>query len=226
MTKTAKILATSAFAIAAFASVPTAAQVAGMATTSPEIVIARSSARNTAYQQIGTTYAAQITQINTIRQEIQTLQKSMDTNNDNQLSDPEIKAKPAVVTQIQQKEQQVNTIATPLTIAQAYALDQIAREYDAARLQVINAKKIQIMLTPDAIQYAPPAIDVTNDIVNALNARKPSVTTVVPAGWQPTREILQLQQAVQQILVAAAQQQAASVQQAQPAAQPTPPKGR
>ena len=227
MTKTFKLIAAGAFATVAFASVPATAQVAGIATTSPEIVIARSSARNTAYQQIGTTYAAQIKQIGTVRQEIQTLQKSMDTNNDNQLSDAEVKAKPAVVTQIQQKEQQVNTIAMPITIAQTYALDQIAREYDAARLQVINAKKIQIMLAPDAIQYAPPAIDVTNDIVTALNARKPSVTTAVPAGWQPNREILQLQQAVQQILVAAAQQQAASVQQAQPAAQqPAPPKGR
>ena len=227
MTKVIKIIAANALATAAFASGPGAAQVAGFATTSPEIVIARSSARNTAYQQIGTTYAAQIKQIGTIRQEIQTLQKSMDTNNDNQLSDAEVQAKPAVVTQIQQKEQQVQQQAAPITLAQAYVLDQIAREYDAARLQVINAKKIQIMLAPDAIQYAPPAIDVTSDIVTALNARKPSATTAVPAGWQPSREVLQLQQTVQQILVAAAQQQAASAQQAQPAAQPTtPPKGR
>ena len=227
MTKTAKIIAAGALATAALASVPAAAQVAGIATTSPEIVIARSSARTTAYQQIGTTYAAQIKQIGTIRQEIATLQKSLDTNNDSQLSDAEVKAKPTVVTQIQQKEQQVNTIATPITIAQTYALDQIAREYDAARQTVISAKKIQIMLAPDAIQYAPPAVDVTADIVTALNARKPSVTTAVPAGWQPSREVLQLQQTIQQILLAAAQQQAASVQQAQPAAQqPAPPTGR
>ena len=227
MTKTTKIIIASALASVAMTSAPAAAQVAGIATTSPEIVIARSSARNTAYQQIGTTYAAQIKQIGTIRQEIQTLQKSMDTNNDNQLSDAEVKAKPAVVTQIQQKEQQIQQQATPITLAQAYVLDQIAREYDAARLQVINAKKIQIMLAPDAIQYAPPTIDVTSDIVTALNSRKPSVTTAVPAGWQPNREILQLQQSVQQILVAAAQQQANSGQQAQPTAQPTtPPKGR
>ena len=60
----------------------------------------------------------------------------------------------------------------------------------------------------------------TSDIVAALNTRKPTVTTAVPAGWQPGREVLQLQQAVQQILVAAAQQQAAAVQQAQPGATP------
>lgn len=216
MTRYALLLA----AAAAIAPAPAAAQVAGIATTSPELVIARANARNTAYQQIGTQYAAQLQQINTLRGEVQTLLKSLDTNNDNQLSDAERTAKPAVVTQIQQKEQQINTVARPISIAQAYVLDQLAREYDAARQQVITAKRIQIMLSPDAIQWAPPAVDVTNDIVNALNTRKPSVSIAVPANWQPAPQILQLQQAVQQILLASAQQQAAAVQQAQPGAQP------
>ena len=224
MTKYAYILA----AAAAIAPLPAVAQVAGIATTSPEIVIARAAARNTAYQQIGTQYATQIQQIGTLRQEIQTLAQSLDTNKDNQLSDAERNAKPTVLTQIQQKEQQINTLAGPITIAQAYALDQLAREYDAARQQVITAKRIQIMLSPDAIQYAPPAVDVTNDIVTALNTRKPTVTIAVPAGWQPSREVLGLQQTVQQILLAAAQQQAAGQQ--QPAApqqqQPAQPTGR
>ncbi len=229
MTKLTQLLAGAAVMAAAATAAPAAAQVAGIATTSPEIVLARAAARGTGYQQIGTTYGAQITQIGTVRNEIQTLIRSLDTNNDNQLSDAERTAKPAVVTQIQQKEQQINTLATPITIAQAYVLDQLAREYDAARQQVVTAKRIQIMLSPDAIQWAPPAVDVTNDIVTALNTRKPTVTTAVPAGWQPSREIMQLQQTVQQILVAAAQQQAASVQQAQPGAtppatQPQPPR--
>lgn len=216
MTKTATLLATGAALAAASVSAPAAAQVAGIATTSPEIVIARAAARGVGYQQIGTTFAAQITQINTLRGEVQTLIKSLDTNNDNQLTDAERNAKPAVVTQVQQKEQQINAVAAPITIAQAYVLDQLAREYDAARQQVVTAKRIQIMLSPDAIQWAPPAVDVTNDIVTALNTRKPTVSTAVPVGWQPAREILQLQQTVQQILLAAAQQQAAA-QQGQPA---------
>lgn len=227
MTHLTKLAAAAAIAAASLAPLPAAAQVAGIATTSPEIVIARAAARNTAYQQIGQTYQAQIQQITALRQEINALQKSMDANNDNQLSDAEVKAKPAVVTQIQQKEQQVNQLAMPITLAQAYALDQLAREYDNARQQVIAAKKIQILLSPDAIQYAPPAIDVTNDIVAALNQRKPTVTTAVPAGWQPSREVLGLQQAVQQIMVAAAQQQQAQAQAQRPATQqPAQPTGR
>jgi Skp family chaperone for outer membrane proteins len=223
MTKLATILAAgAALAVAA----PAAAQVAGIATTSPEVVIARSAARAAAYKQIGDTYKTQIAQINTVRGEINTLLKSLDTNNDNQLSDAERNAKPAVMTQIQQKEQQIGQIAQPINLAQMYVLDQIAREYNNARQQVIADKKIQIMLAPDAIEYAPPAVDVTDAIVAALNTRKPTATTAVPAGWQPTQQIGQLSQAVQQILVAAAQQQAASVQQAQPGQQPPKPAGR
>lgn len=216
MTKLATLLAAGA---AFAAAVPAAAQVNGIATTSPEIVIARSAARGAAYQQIGQTYQAQITQIGTIRNEINTLIKSMDTNNDNQLSDAERAAKPAVITQIQQKEQQLAQISQPISLAQAYVLDQIAREYNAARQQVISDKKIQIMLAPDAIEYAPPAVDVTDAIVTALDARKPTATTAVPAGWQPSQQIAQLAQSIQQILVAAAQQQAATAQQAQPGQQ-------
>lgn len=224
MTKLATILAAGA---ALAAAAPAAAQVNGIAITSPEIVIARSAARGAAYQQIGQTYNAQITQIGTIRNEINTLVKSLDTNNDNQLSEAERNAKPAVITQIQQKEQQIAQISQPISMAQMYVLDQIAREYNAARQQVIADKKIQIMLQPDAIEYAPPAVDVTDAIVAALNTRKPTATTAVPAGWQPTQQIAQLSQAIQQILVAAAQQQAASVQQAQPGQQqPARPAGR
>lgn len=222
MTRLSPVLAAATALAAATVSMPAAAQVAGIATTSPELVIARSTALATGYQQIQTTYAAQITQIGTLRTEVQTLAKSLDTNNDNQLSEAERNAKPAVLTQIQQKEQQINTVATPITIAQAYVLDQLAREYDAARQQVVTAKRIQIMLAPDAIQWAPPAVDVTADIVTALNTRKPTVTTAVPANWQPSQQILQLLQTVQQIRAAAAQQQAAQQQPAQqPPAQPT-----
>lgn len=220
MTKLTTLAAAGIAAATVAIAAPASAQVAGIATASPEIVIARAAARGTGYQQIGTTYQAQITQIGTIRQEVATLQKSLDTNNDNQLSEAEVNANPNVVQQIQQKEQQLQQISQPITIAQTYVLDQLVNEYDAARQQVVANKKIQLLLAPDAIQWAPPAIDVTSDIVAALDSRKPTVTTAVPAGWQPTQQVLQLQQAIQRILIAAAQQQQAQAQQVNQA-QPT-----
>ena len=204
-------------ATAAAISSPALAQVNGIATSSPEVAIAKTQARSSAYEQIGKTYAAQLKQIGDLRQAIAQDQKSLDTNNDGQISNEEAKAKPAVVQQLQQKEQQAQTLSQPIAMAQTYALEQIIQQYGAARQQVISQKNIQIMLAPDAIQYGPPTIDVTDDIVAALNQRVPTVSTTPPANWRPTREGAQLRDAVQNLLIAAAEQQAQQ-QAAQPAA--------
>ncbi|WP_432200715.1 OmpH family outer membrane protein [Erythrobacter sp. W53] len=217
-----KTLACLSVAGAAIASVPAAAQVNGIATSSPEAVIVRSQARINAYQQIGQTYTTQLTQMNTLRQEINTQQRSLDTDNNGQLTEAEIQANPTAVQQIQQKEQQVQQLSQPIAMAQTYVIEQLINDYNNARNQVISDKGIQIMLAPDAIQYAPDGVNVTTDLVNALNTRLPAVQTTPPAGWQPRRDSLQTHQAIQQILLAAAQQAAAQQQQAaqQPAAQP------
>ncbi|GMN12320.1 OmpH family outer membrane protein [Altererythrobacter sp. MTPC7] len=217
--KTAKTLAAAGIATATLAAVPASAQVNGIATSVPEAVIVRSAARQAAYQQIAQTYAAQLQQIQALRTETQTLQRSLDTNGDNQISDAELQAGQAVVTQVQQKEQQIAQIGQPIGLAQTYVIEQLLTDYQNAQQQVVQAKGIQIMLSQDAIQYAPSGVDVTSDIVAALDQRLPTVQATPPANWRPRRESLALQQAVQQILVGVAQQQAAQqAQQAQPAA--------
>ncbi|MXP27319.1 OmpH family outer membrane protein [Porphyrobacter algicida] len=208
-------LATVAVAAAAIA-MPATAQVNGIATSSPEVAIAKSQARTTAYEQIGKTYDAQIKQIGQLRQKMAQDQKALDTNNDGQISNEEAKAKPSIVQQLQTTEQQAQTLSQPIAMAQTYALEQIIQQYAAARQQVISQKNIQIMLNPDAVEYGPPTIDVTDDIVAALNQRVPSVTTTPPANWRPSRQAAQLRDSVQNLLIAAAQQQAA-----QQAATPT-----
>ncbi len=217
----AKSLVAAALAGSAFVAAPAAAQVNGIATASPEAVIVRSQARINAYQQIDQTYAAQITQARTLRQEMQTLQQSLDANKDNQLTEQEVAANPGVVQQVQQKEQQLAQLSQPIVLAQTYAIEQLINDYNNARQVVLQAKNIQILLNPDAIQYAPDNINVTTDILNALNQRMPSVQTAPPAGWQPRRDSYQTQQAVQQILLGVAQQQAAQAAQQQPPAQPS-----
>ena len=213
MTKIFKSVLAGGVIAAAFAAMPVAAQVNGIATSAPEAVFVRAAARQAAYQQINQTYATQIQQVRTLQQENQQLQRTLDTNNDNQISDAEIQAGQATVQQIQAKEQQIAQLSQPIALAQAYAIEQLANEYQNARQQVISSKRIQIMLSPDAIQYAPDGIDVTNDIIAALDQRVPTVQAQPPAGWQPRRESLALQQTVQQILLGVAQQQA--LQQAQ-----------
>jgi len=211
ITKT-KLISAAVLAGTALAATPAAAQVAGIATSSPEAVIVRSQARINAYTQIETQYATQIQQVRTLRQETATLQQQLDTNKDGQLSQQEVQANPTVVQQIQQKEQAMQTASQPIVLAQTYAIEQLINDYSNVQQQVVSQKKIQIMLTPDAIQYAPDAINVTDDMVNVLNQRVPTVQITPPAGWRPRQESLQTQQAVSQILLQVAQQQAAQQQ--------------
>ena len=215
-------LFTKTIAAAALAGTPAAAQVAGIATSSPEAVIVRSQARIAAYQQIDQQFAAQIGQIRTLRQEMQTLQQSLDTDSNGQLSQAELQANPGVVQQIQQKEQQLGQASQPIVLAQTYAIEQLINDYQNVRQQVVQQKNIQLLLTPDAIQWAPEAVNVTDDLVAVLDQRVPTVQITPPEGWRPRQDSLAAQQTVSQVLMNVAQQQAAQqqAQQQQPAAQP------
>lgn len=213
---------------ATLATVPAAAQVNGIAISNPEAVILQSAARQAAYQQISQQYQAQIQQINTIRQESSQLERSLDTNSDNQVSDAEIQANPTVVAQLQQKEQQIAQIYQPIQLAQAYAIEQLVADYQNAQNQVVQQKKIQMLLSPDVVQYAPDSANVTEDILKVLDQRMPTVQTAPPANWQPSRQTVALQQRVQQIMLGLAQQQAiqAAQQQGQQQQAPAQPSGR
>ena len=217
-----KTIAAAALAGTAAIATPAAAQVAGIATSSPEAVIVRSQARIAAYQQIDQQFAAQIGQIRTLRQEMQTLQQSLDTDSNGQLSQAELQANPGVVQQIQQKEQQLGQASQPIVLAQTYAIEQLINDYQNVRQQVVQQKNIQLLLTPDAIQWAPEAVNVTDDLVAVLDQRVPTVQITPPEGWRPRQDSLAAQQTVSQVLMNGAQQQAAQqqAQQQQPAAQP------
>ena len=217
-----KTIAAAVLAGTAAIATPAAAQVAGIATSSPEAVIVRSQARIAAYQQIDQQFAAQIGQIRTLRQEMQTLQQSLDTDSNGQLSQAELQANPGVVQQIQQKEQQLGQASQPIVLAQTYAIEQLINDYQNVRQQVVQQKNIQLLLTPDAIQWAPEAVNVTDDLVAVLDQRVPTVQITPPEGWRPRPDSLAAQQTVSQVLMNVAQQQAAQqqAQQQQPAAQP------
>lgn len=218
-----KTIAALALAGTAAIAAPAAAQVAGIATSSPEAVLFGSKARIEAYKQIDTQYATQIGQLRSLRQEMATLQQSLDTDKNGQLTQAEAQANPTAVQQLQQKEQQLGQMTQPIVLAQTYALEQLINDYQNVQQQVVQQKKIQILLTPDAIQWAPETVNVTDDLVAVMDQRMPSVSITPPAGWRPRQESLQTQQTISQILVSLAQQQAAqqAAQQQQPAAQPT-----
>jgi Skp family chaperone for outer membrane proteins len=236
-----KRLLTSATALAlgAALSVPASAQVSGIGVAEPAIVVAGSQALSGAYSQIGTTYAAQRTQLEQLDQQRVALIKKFDTNNDGKLDQAEQTAAQAETNptrkQLVTLEQQINTVQAPINLAAAFAVSQIAQQLGAAVQQVVSAGNVQLILPSSDVLYSAEAANLNQKIVTALNARVPQVSITPPTGWQPDQSTVQLFQDVQQVRLAAAQQMAAQQQQqgaATPAAQPgakapaTPVKGR
>jgi Skp family chaperone for outer membrane proteins len=224
--KIRKNILAAAFLSAAAISAPASAQVAGIATADTAVAITRSKALGTAYQQIGTQYAAVAQQLQAKRVEINNLNAQLDTNKDKELTQAEldvaIKAKNPLLTQLDAKQKEINTLQEPVFLAQLYAVEQIALKYDAAQQAVITAKKINVILAPDAFVWAPEAVDVTAAITAELDKVVPSVPITPPAGWRPSRQIGALYQQIQQLINAASQQAQAAAAQARPAAPASP----
>lgn len=224
--KIRKNILAAAFLSVAAISAPASAQVAGIATADTAVAITRSKALGTAYQQIGTQYAAVAQQLQAKRTEINNLNAQLDTNKDKELTQAEldvaIKAKNPLLTQLDAKQKELNTLQEPIFLAQLYAVEQIALKYDAAQQAVITAKKINVILALDAFVWAPEAVDVTAAITAELDKVVPSVPITPPAGWRPSRQIGALYQQIQQLINAASQQAQAAAAQARPAAPASP----
>ncbi len=225
-----KSIAAASLATIAIAA-PASAQVQGkIATVDAVGVVLGSSAFQTAYQQIGTTYKGQIDGIRQREEERQTLLKPLDKNGDKQIDDAELdaaqKANSPGFQRIGQIEQEIAQMTNQVEGARVYAIEQIFRQYGASVQQVAQQQQIQLVLAPESVIYAPPAVNITQQVVTVLNTKVPSVQIVPPQDWQPTRNAVAIFQQIQQALVAAqmqAQQQAA----AQPQKQNTPaPSGR
>jgi len=221
-----KTLAPVGLALCALAAAaPATAQVDGrFATADISRAIIGSTALQTAYNQIGTTYAAQIEQRQTKQTELSTLLQPFDTNGNGQLDEAEVPALQAApnFTQIQTLEQEVAGLTNQVNAARVYAVEQILAQYPAALTEVTTAQQIVMVLQPEVVQFAADGADITPLVSTALNTRVPSVAIVPPADWRPSRNAAQIFQEIQQTLVQAQliqQQQAA--QAAQPAAAPT-----
>ena len=201
---------------------PAAAQVNGMAVTEPAVAVASSQALQTAFQQIGTTYAAQIAQLETLGTQRTQLLQTLDTNSDGQLDEAEqagLSETNPTVQQVNAIDAQIEAAQAPIQTARLYVVSQIGQQYAAAVQQVISDRSIQVMLSPEAVVFAADGMDVTPLVVTALNARVPTATTTAPEGWQPNQAIVNLYQQVQQVFAIARQQQAAGANGA-PAAAP------
>lgn len=207
ITKTS--LAALAGASVALLGTAAAAQTGGIATAQPDAAILSAKAFATANQTISTQFKTQLDQANTqqteLRNQIRTI---LDTNKDGQVSQAELQAGQAqgsaLGNQVRAAETKaqpaIDALNAPALKAQAYALEQIAQKYDPALQAVVAAKKINLVLAPNAVQYAPAATDVTRDVIAEIDRTTPTVTTTAPANWQPSQDTVQLLQQYRQLV--------------------------
>ena len=223
MNTISKILAGASLAAAAMTALPASAQVTGaIGVVGAPGVVASTNAFRTAYQQIGTTYQAQTTQIQQKNQQAQTLLQQLDTNNDGNLDEAEQRAAQNApqAQQIQTLEAEVAQLTNQVEAARVYAIEQILRQYGAAIQDVQQQNNLQVILDRDAVVTAQPAAFIDEKVVAALNTRAPSVQITPPQGWQPRQQAVNKYQQITHILSDAnARRQADQQGQAQPAQQ-------
>jgi Skp family chaperone for outer membrane proteins len=215
MTRSSKILALASVSAATLfiAAAPAGAQVNGVGTVSTIGAIAQAKAMGDGYRQIETTYASNFTQLRAKTAEVQPLLAKLDTNGDKNVDQAEMTAaqtrKDPILTQVEQKQDELDKLREPIVRAQIYVVDQIVSQYGAAQQAVVTAKKLSFILSPEAFVWAPDTVDVTTAVVTELNRLVPVASTTPPSGWQPTQQIAQVYQQVQQLISAASQQAAA-----------------
>ncbi|MBI1404294.1 MAG: OmpH family outer membrane protein [Porphyrobacter sp.] len=201
-----KLLAPAGLALCALAALPAEAQVQGnIATVDVSRTVIGTTAFQTAYEQINTTYAQQNELRRTKAQERQTLLATFDTNGDKQVDDAELKAKQNSpdMTKLQTLEQEIQGLTNQIDAARVYAIEQIIQQYGAALQEVTTQKQVKLVIEPGSLLFAVPEADITDAVTTSLNAKVPSVGIVPPANYQPNREAVQLFQEIQQRLLTA-----------------------
>jgi Skp family chaperone for outer membrane proteins len=190
--------------------------VPGLAVADLEGAVANSNAFKTAASQRPVTYKAQIDQAtarrNAISAQLQPLYDKL--KRDSEAATPNQAALQTQYQQIQQIEnagqQELQRIVAPAAASEAYVQEQIEDKLDQAVKNAMNAKKISLLLNPQAILAVNnQAYNLTTDITAQLNTMIPAAQLVPPQGWEPRR--------VREQRAAQAAQQGAAAAPAQPA---------
>jgi len=176
---------------AAATPAPAAATGTGVAVVDLEAAVSNSAAFRSAMTQIEATYKTQITALQTRQTALQTELTPLRTEIENLQKNP---ATPkatldAKVAAFQQKGQaaqaELQRLAAPIARPQAYVKEQIGAKVEQALKAAMNAKKVGLVIAPEAVVAVQGGSDLTPDVVTQLNALVPSASITPPANWQP-----------------------------------------
>ena len=188
---TALILPQAVFAQAAApAAAPVASAPAYPAIADFGAAVRSSKAYQTAASQVQAQYKTQIDAYNAQSQPLQAeLQRMADEIRALQQANTPEATLNQKVQAFQARQQaiqaQLAPAAAPFERPLAYAEEQITAKLDQATRNAMNAKRVNILLRPEAVAFAMPTSNITGDIVQQLNALVPTVSVAVPANWQP-----------------------------------------
>ena len=199
----ASALAMAALSVSPVVSAPAFAQAKAIAVADLEGAIRASGAMNTAGQQIQTTYKAQIDQHNsratTLQAELDVLtarlREEAGKPTPNQTTLQTLNTERQTKQQAAQRE--LAQIEAPYALALAYAQEQIQLRLNDAVRAAMTARKVDLLLSPEAVLARENSADITEAVVTEINRLIPSVSIAVPQGYQPGQLIQNAARAAQ-----------------------------
>ena len=204
MNRSLKLTCLVAFALAlapqaAFAAAPAATgaaapgpqMVAGLGVANLDAIVINSRAFQSAQQQRGIVYKAQIDAANARSQAINAELKTMvdKFNRDKAAAGARQEAlqqqAQAIQASRQYGQQEVNRILEPVALSEAYVNEQIRAKLDPAIKSAMAKARVSIVFTPNQIIGFNNAYNLSPAILTELNALIPSLDIKPPAGWEP-----------------------------------------
>ncbi len=187
--------------------------VQGIAFANIDAVIQNSSAFQTAEQQRPVTYKAQFDAAEQRRNQLQAQLKPLvdKFEADRQVAKADQQALAREAQQIQQLQQsgqqELQQLMMPVSLSNAYVLEQINDKIDAAVKSAMKKKNVSLLLGQEVVLASNQAVyNLNPDILTELNALLPTAQLVPPQGWEPR----QIREAKAAQAAQAAQQQAAT----------------
>lgn len=165
-----------------------------VAVADPQAAVSNTKAFQAAIAQIRTTYKPQIDQAEArrtaITAELQPLVTKLQNDQKANVAQGTLQSEYQTIQNRQQSAQQeLARITLPAERAQAYAAEQIAARLSDAVQAAVRARNISLVVKPEAVLLlGQPAADITPAITTELDRLVPSVSTAVPANWQPGQQ--------------------------------------
>ncbi len=178
-------------------SAPATAQVRqAIAVINVQQAIGQSAAAQTAGQQMQVTYKSTIDAFNARQTALQTELKQKQDALQAAATAAGQNAPPAKQTELQtqyaalqrraqEAQAELQQVEQPIALARAYVIEQIGAKLSDAMKNVMTKNKIDLLLKDEAAEAYAPAADVTNLLIQEINALVPSVGIVPPQGWRP-----------------------------------------